>query len=72
MDNNRDAMNVSECICEMMIRKSSRGKALTKDELLTYNAALRMLKAIFDQVTEQHYDEKDLNDDDDEQEKVAG
>lgn len=59
MDNNLDAMNVAECICEGMIHKLSKGKTLSKDENLTYCAALRMLKAIFDGVSDYQYKEKE-------------
>ncbi len=63
MDSNMDAMNVAECICEGMIHRLSKNKQLSKDELLTYNAALRMLKAIFDATTNLYY-EKEKKDDD--------
>lgn len=66
VDQNLDAMNIAESICGGMIHKLSKGKALSKDELLTYNSALRMLKAIFDGVSNYHY-EKEKKDDGDEQ-----
>ncbi len=55
--NNMDGMNVAECLCEGFIHKTAKNKKLSKDELLTYNAALRFLKAIFDTASDEMYNQ---------------
>lgn len=72
MGENLDAINVAECICEGMIHKTARSKKLSKDELLTYNAALRMLKAVFDDISEFHYKKDEKKDGDDQPPVSAG
>lgn len=51
-----DVANIAYNLCDIFIYKSSRrNKDLTKDELLTYNSALRMLKAVMDGITDSTY-----------------
>ncbi len=57
MDNpNMDIANIADdLICAFIHKLGKKDGKLTKDELLTYNSALRMLKAIMDSVTEETY-----------------
>lgn len=65
---NLDLVNIAHDLCDGFIYKTANKKqGLSKDELLTYNSSLRMLKAIMDNVSDGYYLKQPKNPLDDEQ-----